>query len=447
MNSRHIAFLATCAFQCLASHAPSQNLGSREWVSLGLDRERTTVLVVGDNAPGLLLAGSSSDFSAGTVGGVFRSNNQGETWDTLIRGFSVSCIVIHPQSSDTIFVGTGTANYSVPGILKTTDAGGTWTWANQGIFLDWQTSILSIAIDPHVSNIMYAGTGGTNGGALYRTTDGGRHWNMLNPPSDNGYSKLQVLPGDSGVLLVGTSSGILRSPDRGDSWSIPVEDVDEVLDLQSDATGQIVFAGLGRYAPYGFAKSFNAGMSWTYMSNVDTVNHGIFSIAIDPNNPRTVFLITAGSGRHLLKSLDGGISWEPLPNPAALPRIAIYSPRSGDLYVGCDKMDSLYGGVFKLNISTAVRDHLVDTDLPNFDTYPNPFNSELKLRLRLSEKRLVNLQVFNLLGEVVWNLGERSLEAGSHEWSWQAMRKPSGLYFCRVQVGSQFITNKVLLIR
>src|SRR5207237_4787730 len=91
----------------------------------------------------------------------------------------------------TIYVGTGevygSSIYFGAGILKSTDAGSTWTQQGANIFApqgptDRAARIGAIAVDPFNSQVALAGTSG----GLYRTTDGGTTWTQVTTLSGQG---------------------------------------------------------------------------------------------------------------------------------------------------------------------------------------------------------------------------------------------------------------------
>jgi photosystem II stability/assembly factor-like uncharacterized protein len=451
MNSRR-RLLIVCVGLAGYSHLLfPQTTGDLSWTPMGLHEEFISVLLVKDDPPSAIFAGSASNFSTGTQGGVFRTTNQGSTWDTLLRGFSISCIVVPSSGLDTIFVGTGNANYSIPGILKSTNGGKSWIWSNEGIYLDWETAINSIAFVPSTPHIMYAATGGFNGGLLYKSNDGGGKWQQLNPPSDGAYTAILVLPGIAGRLLVGTvgTGKLVRSTDGGDTWAVTLERLNSVICIASDTTGAIVFAGFHSPAGTPFAKSIDSGISWIQTSIVDTLQKALHSIAVNSTGSLTIFAVAAGKkvGRGIFKSNDGAMTWEPLPSPASLPSVVHFMASTGDLYVGCQKIDSSTGGVFKLNVTTGV-EHLPEgKTLPILHAYPNPFNSAVTFTLDLQRRSQTKLEIFDLCGREVWRVDGRVLDAGRHEWNWFAAGEPTGIYFCRASVQARTITQKVLLIR
>jgi ligand-binding sensor domain-containing protein len=79
--------------------------------------------------------------------------------------------------------------------------------------------------------------------------------------------------------------------------------------------------------------------------------------------------------------------------------------------------------------------------------YPNPFNPSTKITFTLPKTELVKLQVYNTLGQVVGNLVDDRLQAGSHEVEFNASHLPSGVYFYRLQAGEYVDVKKMILLK
>jgi hypothetical protein len=85
-----------------------------------------------------------------------------------------------------------------------------------------------------------------------------------------------------------------------------------------------------------------------------------------------------------------------------------------------------------------VEDEKTPTEFALLPSYPNPLDLSrapfLTIRYRLPRPSLVNLQVFNVAGQLVANLAGELKEAGEHAMQWQPGDLPSGVYFYRMQV-------------
>jgi hypothetical protein len=78
--------------------------------------------------------------------------------------------------------------------------------------------------------------------------------------------------------------------------------------------------------------------------------------------------------------------------------------------------------------------------------YPNPFNSELRIRYELERVGEIELAVYNVLGELVEWMDSGVKSAGVHERVWSP-RGSGGIYFVRLSAGSQTVTEKVLYLK
>ncbi len=186
-------------------------------------------------------------FVATASGGLWRSTNNGVTWEPIFDDqptVSIGAIAVHPGNPDIIWVGTGEANArnSVSwgdGVYKSTDGGK--SWKNMG--LRETHHIGRVVVDPRAPDTVYVAALGHIWGAndergLYKTTDGGESWQKsLEINADTGVIDVAMDPFDSGTLyaaayevrrdgfsggdprkMTGPGSGLYKSADAGRSW-------------------------------------------------------------------------------------------------------------------------------------------------------------------------------------------------------------------------------------
>ena len=79
--------------------------------------------------------------------------------------------------------------------------------------------------------------------------------------------------------------------------------------------------------------------------------------------------------------------------------------------------------------------------------YPNPFNPATMIRYQLPEQRMVNLSVYNMLGQEVARLVDGVQEAGYKEVEWNASRLASGVYIYRLTAGDFVQVHKMVLLK
>lgn len=125
-----------------------------------------------------------------------------------------------------------------------------------------------------------------------------------------------------------------------------------------------------------------------------------------------------------------------------------------DIHFAAVKDQPLLNGVLVEAAPTAVRGH--DAQPEQFQllqNFPNPFREQTMIRFTLAAPERIQLQVFDILGAMVYqhDLGVKA--AGPHEFAWQARTTISvpltaGIYFYRL-VGSRtnYSVQKFLLIK
>ncbi len=84
--------------------------------------------------------------------------------------------------------------------------------------------------------------------------------------------------------------------------------------------------------------------------------------------------------------------------------------------------------------------------------YPNPFNPETEIRFRLPEASPVVVKIYNLFGQEIRTLVDKTYPAGNHSMRWDGKDNlgkavSSGVYFYRLQAGSFMQVKKMNLLR
>lgn len=93
-----------------------------------------------------------------------------------------------------------------------------------------------------------------------------------------------------------------------------------------------------------------------------------------------------------------------------------------------------------------------DVRLLWIDCRPNPFNASATIEYRLDYACHAKLGVFNALGQLVEELVDDQLPAGTYRVTWphaytDSFEYPSGVYFCRLQADASVAVIRLLLIR
>jgi photosystem II stability/assembly factor-like uncharacterized protein len=166
-------------FTPILDNSPTQNVGSLEmdW--------KTGTLWVGTGE-----VNASRSSYAGI--GLLKSSDKGKTWENvgLTDSHHISSILINPNNSNEIVVGVLGHLYSINnerGVYKTMDGGKTW---NKTLFVNNQSGIIEVAVDPNNFNLMYAASwdkdrkawnfkGDGEGSGIYKSTDAGNTWQKV----------------------------------------------------------------------------------------------------------------------------------------------------------------------------------------------------------------------------------------------------------------------------
>ncbi|MCL4522552.1 MAG: hypothetical protein M1451_01415, partial [Acidobacteria bacterium] len=303
---------------------------------------------------------SSVVYLGGAQGGVWKTTDGGATWTALTDtqpSLAIGSIALAPSNPDTVYVGTGEANFSGDsyygaGILKSTDGGQTWTQlpgntssTSTGSFVGPFSSgtggarIGALAVHPQNPQIVFAGvrvftTDSTAG--IYRSTDGGVNWTNVRPGAAGTGVVFDVLNPQNIYGALGNPSsssdpdnGVYRSADGGSTWvrlsgtapnTFPTANVGRIeLAIAPSTTGASATLYAAIYdtstsgSLLGMWKTSDAGVNWAKLTATpdfctpqcwyDIV------VRVHPANPNVVFAGGAANSNHLIRSIDGGFSW------------------------------------------------------------------------------------------------------------------------------------------
>jgi photosystem II stability/assembly factor-like uncharacterized protein len=217
------------------------------------------------------------------------------------------------------------------GVWKTTNSGNTWTpvFDNEGSY-----SIGTVALDPRNSLTVWVGTGENNsqrsvsyGDGVYRSDDGGKTWKNMGLKKSEHIGRIVIDPRNSSTVYVAA---------QGPLW--------------------------GPGGDRGLYKTTDGGKTWKAVLTISE-NTGVTDVAIDPNDPDTLYaaayqrrrhvwtLINGGPESALYKSTDAGATWDKL--RSGLPGvemgrigIAISPVDTNVLYATIEAADRR-GGIFR----------------------------------------------------------------------------------------------------
>jgi hypothetical protein len=91
-----------------------------------------------------------------------------------------------------------------------------------------------------------------------------------------------------------------------------------------------------------------------------------------------------------------------------------------------------YNGAFEYSKEVEVIFGEVPEDYSIQQNYPNPFNPSTKINFSLPEENKVVIRIFNPMGELVQEINRGTLSHGYFEQDIKMGSNPSGMYFCQV---------------
>lgn len=84
---------------------------------------------------------------------------------------------------------------------------------------------------------------------------------------------------------------------------------------------------------------------------------------------------------------------------------------------------------------------------PKIKNFPNPFNPITTLEFTLPETGFARVEIYNMLGERIDTLVERSFQAGTYTVEWDASRYATGTYFYRLTTANHSVVQKILFVK
>jgi len=110
--------------------------------------------------------------------------------------------------------------------------------------------------------------------------------------------------------------------------------------------------------------------------------------------------------------------------------------------------DTLVYGDIRIDPGTSLEIiDILPTEFELSQNYPNPFNPDTKINFSLPERSFVELKIFNILGVEVSSILSEELIAGNYNYTFNAGKLSSGIYFYKLSTGKFSVTKKMTLIK
>lgn len=448
----------------------SSNYGTN-WTTrdLGVDMDASSISMVN----------SQVGYISGTNGSVMKTTDGGTNWSSVTSPTSGSFDI---YTIDFVSPTTGWAfvNYvTIAGgnIFKTTDGGTSWTQQASNI-----TYSISSA-DMVDANIGYA-TINSSGQPIYKTTNGGTTWTSVTTPLSGNIKSVKAI--DANTVFIGASSGTTRfakSTNGGTNWTpitLPVSVDISSIDFMDNDTGYVC----GNTTTV-VCKTTNGGTNWTFenlhlptLVTVKALQNGVaFAtgtfgsiMRYDPYGfvpVELVSFISSVSGNNVLLKWSTATElnnqgfeieratssdWQKIgfvTGSGTTTETRLYSYLDSDLNTGIYKYRLKqidYNGTFEYSDVIEV-EVSVPFDFDLEQNYPNPFNPSTTIRYSVPQTSIVNIKVYNLIGQEITELINEAKTAGKYEINFDAHGLSSGIYLVKMQTGDFTSTIKMTLLK
>ncbi|MBU1650630.1 T9SS type A sorting domain-containing protein [bacterium] len=471
-----VLILTTCIF------AQPDTLWTKTFGGAGSDRGFIVRQTTDD---GFILVGETNSFGAGMYDVyLVKTDASGiEQWNQTFGGSGLdygSCV---QQTSDGgyIIVG-GTTFYGAGGYdiyLIKTDASGTEQWSRTFGGSDFEQGY-SVQQTSDGGYIVAGGSASFGAGSddvyLIKTdASGNEQWSQTygGSNSDWGYSVQQT--SDGGYIITGITWSygagsydiyLIKTDSLGfEQWSQTFGGIDDDYGYsvqQTDDGGYIVAGGIysngtGSMDVYLIKTDASGIEQWSQTFGGDGSDEGMSVQQTSDGG----YIITGYTGVHpdydvyLFKTDGSGIEqWSQTFGGSSTDKGNCVQRTGDGGYIITGYTESYGAGnsdfwLIRLDSETGI----IQGDEPQpltyslLPAYPNPFNPTTLIRFQMPVAGNVQIQVYDVQGNLAATLADGWQKAGSYQASFDANHLPSGIYFARLTAGDFTQTQKLVLLK
>ncbi len=279
--------------------------------------------------PNVIYVGTGEKTVRGNVSmgnGVWKSTDAGRTWSHIGLSDSrrIPRIRVHPKNPDIVYVaalGHLFGPNEERGVFRSTDGGKNW---EKILYVNDEVGVVDLVMDPTNARILYATSwrvirtpysleSGGEGSKLWKSTDGGDHWESLSendgmPKPPLGIAGISVSgsnPDSLYAIVEAQEGGVFRSTDAGKTWKRTNQERKlrqrawYYTRIQADPVDEnVVYVMNVR-----FHQSKDGGKTFEEIATPHGDNHDLW---IDPNDPKRMIESNDGGAN---VSYDGGGNW------------------------------------------------------------------------------------------------------------------------------------------
>jgi len=147
-----------------------------------------------------------------------------------------------------------------------------------------------------------------------------------------------------------------------------------------------------------------------------------------------------GNEGSILHTFDGGLSWEYQESGTQADLFSISFADENHGWICGDSSIILHtnnGGITGIQTLDSKR-------LTAVEIYPNPISNNCTIEFCLKQQSYVTIQIFNNMGETICELENKTFQSGSNKVCWNAGDLKKGIYLCKIQIGKETISKKLI---
>jgi len=359
--------------------------GGKTWTDYMLDSHMIITDIDFINDSNGWFVGHGSNYFEGVI---YRTSDGGDTWIDITPGQ-----IAYLNAVQFLDENTGYAVGEEGTVLKTTDAGETWTVK---LRTDWKIPPLDLEFTLSDLFFLNSDTGWIcgDGGYIAKTTDGGNSWQETIIVSGTLYfTEIQFIDELTGWISSGVSKHFFKTTDGGKNWNE-------------------IYLPLGHGLESFFFLNKNDGWGGGY-------NEGC-----------------------IYNTSDGGETWE-------IEQDLISNRLTDMVFIDSNTgwVVGRAGAILKYTNPNGTTIEPVADEYILANNYPNPFNPVTTIEFYVPKTLQANVKIYNILGQEVANIYDHIVYKGFHSIEWDASGIVSGIYFCRISTPKSSKTIKITFVK
>jgi len=272
-----------------------------------------------------LAVSGDSLFVGSFYDGVYRSNDGGERWELASHGLAAADAIALIANGANVYAGTMAGG----GVQMTSDNGQTWQLLNAGLPFQhhsFDTRVIGVH-DPYLFV-------GTDRDGVFRSTNGGQSWQPVGSGLPLNQSGRVISPSSyfsSGGNLYATvyNRGVYVSTDNGESWTALNTGLTDLRCRVMAQMGSTLFVGTGDFSVGGVFRSTDSGRNWVQLTN-GLPNSSVHGLVVSGS------AILAGTQRGVYLSRDQGQSWVASTTGIGSVRVDAMAIKGQNIFVGAN---------------------------------------------------------------------------------------------------------------